>query len=156
MSRDGSNNHEGLSQPRHCAGRIDGPAVGRRFLGSRAVRLQPITLRGRLVACATASRYFLADELLDRPVGDPDRTFVIFMCAYARDVLCGALPGPYTDADARRYARAALVPEELVDIERWGQLGRNLDRAAHALGVPIGELELMLAEASSAGREGGS
>jgi hypothetical protein len=35
------------------------------------------------------------DEVVDeRPAVDPKRTFVIFMCAYAGDVLAGALRGP--------------------------------------------------------------
>ena len=56
--------------------------------------IQPITYRERTVAAATSSRFFLCDTL-DAPTGDPaDRTFVIFMCAYAIDVLRGALLGP--------------------------------------------------------------
>ena len=74
--------------------------------------LQPITYRSRTVAAATRSRFFLAEALDERPASDPERTFVIFMCAYAGDVLSGALPGPYIDEDARRYARACLVPAE--------------------------------------------
>ena len=77
--------------------------------------LQPISYRGRTVAAATRERFFLADELDRRPAGDPERTFVIFMCAYAGDVLAGRLRGPYSDQDARRYARACLVPPELLE-----------------------------------------
>ena len=40
---------------------------------------------------------------------------MIFMCAYAGDVLSGVLPGPYSDEDACRYARACLVPPELLE-----------------------------------------
>ena len=85
--------------------------------------LQPITYHGRTVAAATRTRFFLADVLDERPADDPERTFVIFMCAYAGDVLAGVLPGPYCDEDARRYARACLVPAELLeraelDVER--------------------------------------
>jgi hypothetical protein len=36
------------------------------------------------------------------------------MCRYAREVLTGRLRGPYTDQNARRFARAALVPKELL------------------------------------------
>jgi hypothetical protein len=57
--------------------------------------IQPITYRGRTVAAATRSRFFLCDALARRPCGDPERTFVIFMCAYAVEVLSGVLPGPY-------------------------------------------------------------
>ena len=55
------------------------------------MRLQTITYRGRPVACATATRFFLADDLDRLPAGDPVLTFVIYMCAYARDVLTGEL-----------------------------------------------------------------
>jgi hypothetical protein len=93
--------------------------------------LQPITYGGRTLAAATRSRFFLAEALDERPANDPERTFVIFMCAYAGDVLAGVLPGPYSDEDARRYARACLVPAEL--LERGGL---DVDRAARALGLP--------------------
>ncbi len=97
--------------------------------------LQPVTYGGRLVACATARRFFLCDELARRPAGDPERTFVIFMCAYAGDVLRGDLRGPYTDDRARMYARAALIPEELLE-----RPCLDLARTAAALGVPTQEL----------------
>jgi len=77
--------------------------------------LQPIAYRGRVVACASATRVFLADELRRRPDGDPELRFVLFMCCYARDVMTGALPGRYSDGNARAYARAALIPEELLE-----------------------------------------
>jgi hypothetical protein len=69
------------------------------------MRLQPITYRGRRVAAATPRRFFLADELLDRPPGDPETVFVCFMCAYARDVLTGELPGPPTPSTRRAGSR---------------------------------------------------
>jgi hypothetical protein len=97
--------------------------------------LQPITHRGRLVACATATRVFLAAELERRPSGDPELRFVLLMCCYARDILTGALSGPYRDDDARAYARAALIPEELLERPLPDPI-----RTGHALGVPLGEL----------------
>ncbi len=110
------------------------------------MKVQPVTYGGRLVACATASRLFLADELERRPLGDPERTFVMFMCAYAGDVLRGDLPSPYSDEQARRYARAALIPEELFDPERRVRRQR-LAHTAEALGVPAAELEQAIADA---------
>jgi hypothetical protein len=77
--------------------------------------LQPISYRGRIAACASATRVFLAEELRRRPVGDPELTFVLFMCCYARDLMTGELAGRYSDEDARAYARAALIPEELLE-----------------------------------------
>jgi hypothetical protein len=54
-----------------------------------------------------AHAVLLGDVLDELPAGDPELTFVIVVCAYAGDVLSG--PGPYTDEDARRSARAGLV-----------------------------------------------
>lgn len=103
--------------------------------------LQPISYRGRVVAAATRDRFFLTEELDDRPIDDPERTFVIFMAVYAGDVLSGRLPGPYTDKDARRYARAALIPAELLERDP-----RTLGHASHALRVPVDELYAARAE----------
>jgi len=103
---------------------------------TEAMRLQPITYRGRLVACATATHVFLAEDLERRLAGDLELTFVAFMCFYAHDGLTGALPHErYSDERARTYARAALVPDEILE--------RRLPdprRTARALGVPVNEL----------------
>jgi hypothetical protein len=88
-----------------------------------------------VVAACTAECFLLADDLAYRPSGDLDFVIVAMMCAYARDVARGALPGPYDNADACRYARAVLVPEELLE-----RPALDLDRAAAALGVPAREL----------------
>jgi hypothetical protein len=85
--------------------------------------------------------------LESRPVGDPERTFVMFMCAYAGDVLRGELPGPYSDDQARRYARAALIPEELLEPGRQTPRRERLAATAEALGVPAAELEYAIADA---------
>ena len=53
----------------------------------------------------------------------------------SRDILNGHLPGPYTDRDARRYARACLIPTELAE-----RRGLDVKRAASALRVPADEL----------------
>ena len=58
------------------------------------------------------------------------------MCAYAGDVARGELPGPYTDTDARRYARACLIPTELLE-----RPALDVHSAAPALGVPAAELQ---------------
>jgi hypothetical protein len=99
------------------------------------MNLQPITYRGRLVACVSARRYILCDELDRRPAGDPERTFVIYMAAYAADVLTGRLPGHYTDDNARKYARAALIPDELLERPCVDPMRTSL-----ALGIPLWEL----------------
>jgi hypothetical protein len=110
------------------------------------MRLQTITYRGRPVACATATRFFLSDDVERLPAGDPLLMFVVYMCAYAHDVLTGELPGPYTDHNARRFARAALVPEELADPDRIVHTHRNLQQTARALKLPAAELTAALAD----------
>ena len=57
------------------------------------------------------------------------------MCSYATDIARGVLPGPFDDVDARRYARAALIPEELLERPEL-----DVDHTAAALGVPAQEL----------------
>ena len=77
----------------------------------------------------------LADELLDRPPGDPGTVFACYMCAYAREVLLPSLPGPYTNQQTRRFAQAALIPAELLEREHI-----NTRHAAATLGLPEPEL----------------
>lgn len=101
--------------------------------------LQPIVYHGRTLAAATPQRFFLADELNGRPHDDPERRFVIYMCDYAGCVLRGTLPGPYRDIDARRYARACLIPAELLERPTLG-----VERAAAALAVPVVEIRTEL------------
>jgi hypothetical protein len=73
-----------------------------------------LSLLATVLGAQDAGEDVYARPLVDQlPAGDPLLTFVLYMCAYARDVHTGELPGPYTDHDARRFARAALVPEEL-------------------------------------------
>ena len=109
-----------------------------------AMKIQPITYDGRTVAAATRERFFLAQALDERDAHDPERTFVIFMCAYAGDVLSGILPGPYSDEDARRYARACLVPAELLE-----RAELDIARAALALRLPRHELDAARADLAS-------
>ena len=77
--------------------------------------IQAITYRGRTVAACTRRRFFLSDDIADRDPNDPLVSFVIGMCLYARLVAAGDMPGPYTDDDARAYARDCLIPDELLD-----------------------------------------
>jgi hypothetical protein len=103
--------------------------------------VQPITYRGRTVAACTHERFFLADYLERRAPDDPERVFVTMMCAYAGDVVSGVLPGAYVDTNARRYARAALIPGELLE-----RPALDVERAAAALGVPVDEMLIAVAE----------
>jgi hypothetical protein len=95
----------------------------------------PISYRGRTVAACTRERYFLSDDLERRPPGDPELVFVTMLCAYAGDVLQGRVEGPYTEADARHYARMVLIPTELLERPELDDI-----HVAAGLGVPIDEL----------------
>ncbi len=77
--------------------------------------LQPITYRGEVLAAASPTRFLLSDELRRRRAGDPELTFVLYMTVFAREILAGELPGVYSDERALRYARAALIPDELLE-----------------------------------------
>ena len=97
----------------------------------RTMDVQPIAYCGRIVAACTGERFLLADDLAYRPPGDPELVFVVMMCSYATDIARGVLPGPFDDVDARRYARAALIPEELLE-----RRDLDVEHTAAALGVP--------------------
>jgi hypothetical protein len=70
-----------------------------------------ITHHGQTVALAARARFWLAAHIEALPTGHPDKRHVCFMALYARDILTGELPGPYNDADADRFARLALQPD---------------------------------------------
>ena len=78
---------------------------------------------------------YCADDLAYRPPGDPELVFVVMMCSYATDIARGGPAGPVDDVDARRYARAALIPGELLERPEL-----DVDYTAAALGVPAQEL----------------
>jgi hypothetical protein len=103
--------------------------------------VQPITYRGRIVAACTAECFLLADELAYRAPGDPELVFVVAMCSYANDMPEACSPAPFNDTDARRYARAFLIPGELLERSEL-----DVDRTAVALGVPAEELRAARAE----------
>lgn len=65
---------------------------------------------------------------------------VTFMCVYAREIALSRLPGPYTDPDARRFARACLLTPGLGELLERPDL--DLPRAAAAIGIPKDELGL--------------
>lgn len=72
-----------------------------------------ISYRGRAAAMAGRDCFYLAPHIAERPDGDPVKTFVCYLALYARDVLCGQLPGEprrYFPTRAERYARACLIP----------------------------------------------
>ena len=91
--------------------------------------------------------FLLADDLAYHAPGDPELVFVVAMCSYATDIAQGLLPGPFDDADACRYARAFLIPEELLERPEL-----DVNRAAAAFGVPADQLRAARAEHDSVPR----
>jgi hypothetical protein len=108
------------------------------------VDIQAITYCGRTVAACTRRRFFLSDDIADRDPNDPLLSFVIGMCLYAHLVAAGDAPGPYTDDDARAYARDCLIPDELLDREQV-----DIESAAAWLRVPSAELRFALVQRAS-------
>ena len=69
------------------------------------------------------------------------------MCAYARETLTGAIDRDYCERDARRFAQAALIPEELLERDHI-----NTAHAAATLAISTDELADALT-AAKASRE---
>lgn len=103
---------------------------------SPSTGMTTIHYRGRLAALADHDRVALANDIQALPDGHPDKRFIAFMCLYARDIHTGALPGPYRDSDAERYARTCLIDTQ--DPEQLSEL--TDDQAAAVLGVPAAHL----------------
>src|SRR4051794_7730939 len=68
-----------------------------------------VSHRGRVVALAAPHRFWLAADIEMLPDGHRQKRFVAYMVLYARDVLIGELPGPYSDEDAERFAQLTPV-----------------------------------------------
>lgn len=67
-----------------------------------------ITYNGHVVARAGAQRVWLALDIEALPDGHPRKRLVAFMALFARDILLGDLPGPYSDERALAFAYAAI------------------------------------------------
>jgi hypothetical protein len=97
--------------------------------------------QGRVVALACATRVWFAAHIDRLPFDHPRKRLVAYMTFYARDVLTGSLPGPYTDEAAERFARLALIDPTLLARDR-----RTSDaRLAELLCIPLEQLQTLLA-----------
>jgi hypothetical protein len=97
----------------------------------------PVEYRGELVALVSARRvHIVAPWLLARPSGDPDLRFVAFMCAYAAQVMTGAIREPFSSELAETWARRALLDNHVV-----AELDALDDAdAARSLNVPVEQI----------------
>ena len=112
-----------------------------------------LTYEDQPVARASRERFWLAPHVESLPDGHPTKRLVAFMALYARDVLAGELPAPYSDERARRFARLALV--EPLTYEAHFQLAD--DQLAAVLRLPVAEMPHVRREqhAVAAGRQHG-
>ena len=95
-----------------------------------------ISYRRRPAARAGAERFWLAPDIEALPDGDVVKRLVAFMALYARDVLHGELPGPYSDTRALAFARLALV-----DPDTYAAHHADSDaQLADALGLPVDQI----------------
>lgn len=94
-----------------------------------------LTPGGRATAVAARERFWLAAHIEALPAKHPHRRLVCFMILYARDVLTGTLPGPYSDARAERFAIACLIPAELLE-----RPDLDIEHAAAAFEIPADAL----------------
>ncbi len=97
--------------------------------------MQQISYRGQAAVMVGRERFWLVDELAELPVEDPVRVWVSWLCVYARDVLNGLQPGPWSQQRAERFAREVLLPEEefiAVAYRPEQELADNVRRAARA------------------------
>ncbi|MBA2716454.1 MAG: ImmA/IrrE family metallo-endopeptidase [Propionibacteriales bacterium] len=74
--------------------------------------MQQITYRSSAAAVATRERFWLVDEIDELPNGHPVKAWVTILCVFARDVMAGTIPGPFTQARAERFAREVMLPAE--------------------------------------------
>lgn len=95
-----------------------------------------ITYDGTIAAIAGPTTFVLAPAIAALPVAHPTTRVVAFMCAFARDVLTGDLPGPYSDNDAERFARWALIDPAILAAHP-----RATDaQLAELVGVPVKQI----------------
>ena len=95
-----------------------------------------LTYDNHAAALASRERFWLALHIAALPDGDPTKRLVTFMALYARDVLTGELPGPYSDERARSFARLALVEPSAYRAHRR----RGDSELAGVLGLPVAEI----------------
>ena len=100
------------------------------------MRTTTLSYEQRTVALASREQFWLAAHIEALPDGHPTKRIVTFMALYARDVLTGELPGPYSDDRARSFARLALTEPNAYHAHRR----RRDSELADVLGLPVSEI----------------
>src|ERR671916_605488 len=101
-----------------------------------------LTHQGQAVALAAPQRLWFAAHIEALPDGHPRKRLVIFMALYAREILTGKIPGPYSDEDAERFARLALVDADVIARHPRASTAQ----LARLLGIPHDQLTTFLHE----------
>ncbi|MGI8622655.1 MAG: hypothetical protein ACR2NB_04000 [Solirubrobacteraceae bacterium] len=99
--------------------------------------MQQITYRSSAAAMATRERFWLVDEIGELPDGHPVKAWVAILCVFARDVMVGAIPGPFTQARAERYGREVMLPAE----EFIAHADRGEGELAARFNVPLEQVQ---------------
>jgi hypothetical protein len=110
-----------------------------------------VSYQDKTVALAAPERFWLAAHVEALPDGHPTKRLVAFMALYAREVLAGDLPGPYSDQRAVTFARLALVDPAHYDRHRH----RTDPELAAALQLPISEIPAVRRDQQPRGRRAG-
>lgn len=106
----------------------------------------PITYDTHPVAMAGRHQFWLTQSVELLPDGHPLKRMTVFMCAFARDVLMGEVPGPYSDDRAARFAREVMLPpREFIAMSHE----EDIDLALH-FQVPLREVGVRRAELDAA------
>jgi len=95
-----------------------------------------IQYQGAPAALVNARHLSFLGDVRHLPPADPVVKVVAQMAYYAQLVLSGQMHGPYTDADAERFARLALIDEHELT-QRRGESDTDL---AVYFGVPVDQL----------------
>jgi hypothetical protein len=91
-----------------CSSNCSPSSGATRRLITKGELVRGISQLGTPVALASRDRFWLAAAIEALPAGHARRIHVAFMALYARDVLAGETPAPYTDAAADRFARLVV------------------------------------------------
>ncbi len=98
-----------------------------------------VKYNGHIVGFCTARRAHLVDDFDAEIDGERIGPFLLGMCAFAGEVLNGRCTAPYDERRARAFARAMLIPGELLEhpgdydvheVARWIGMSRSELRIA--------------------------
>jgi hypothetical protein len=101
-----------------------------------------LTHQAHTVALVAPQRLWFAAHIEALPDGHPRKRLVIFMALYAREILTGTIPGPYSDKDAERFARLALIDADVIARHPRASTAQ----LAQLLGIPHDQLTTFLHE----------